>query len=152
MVTTWQEISFIWDCSSVLAIWKAQNKACFAKTIIKDPMQTIYHICAVMKYWTSLYCEADMEQLEDGVNTMLQIANQPDPEASEEGCRDVKIAARWGFRWTGRCFHLKSSEVLLINLKISFLEAFLLLAGCVIVGSVARCSFSLLLNSLSVAF
>jgi hypothetical protein len=29
-----------------------------------------------MKYWAGLYSEADKKQLEDGVNTMLQIANQ----------------------------------------------------------------------------
>jgi hypothetical protein len=58
------------------AIQKARNKACFEKIIIKDPIQIIYHICALMKYWAGLYCEADKEQLEDGVNTMLQIANQ----------------------------------------------------------------------------
>ena len=58
------------------AIQKARNKACFEKIIIKDPIQIIYHICALMKYWAGLYCEADKEQLEDRVNTMLQIANQ----------------------------------------------------------------------------
>jgi hypothetical protein len=58
------------------AIWKARNKTCFEKIILKNPIEIIYHMCALMKYWAGLYSEADKKQLEDGVNTMLQIANQ----------------------------------------------------------------------------
>jgi hypothetical protein len=28
-------------------------------------------MCALMKYWTGLYVEPDMEQLLEGINTML---------------------------------------------------------------------------------
>jgi len=58
------------------AIWKARNKACFEKVIIKSPIEIIYYVCALIRYWAGLYSEPDRKQLEDGLNTMLQIANK----------------------------------------------------------------------------
>jgi len=58
------------------AIWKARNRACFDKVIIKSPRDIIYHGCALMKYWAGLFSKADKEQLEEGLNTMLEIADK----------------------------------------------------------------------------
>ena len=44
--------------------------------IIKSPIEIIYHVCALIRYWAGLYSEPDRKQLEDGLNTMLQIANK----------------------------------------------------------------------------
>lgn len=56
------------------AIWKACNKACFDRIIIKHPVLFFYHICALIKYWAGLFGEADKKLLEDGVKILLQIA------------------------------------------------------------------------------
>nr|TKV99100.1 hypothetical protein SEVIR_8G017000v2 [Setaria viridis] len=37
------------------AIWKARNKACFERKLIKHPAEIITHACALMKSWTGLY-------------------------------------------------------------------------------------------------
>ena len=58
------------------AIWKARNRACFEKVIIKNHLDIVYHACALMKYWAGIFAEADKEQLEEGLNTMLEIANK----------------------------------------------------------------------------
>lgn len=58
------------------AIWKARNKACFDKVVIKSPLDIIYHACALMTYWAGLYGEMDREQLVEGINTMLKIAEK----------------------------------------------------------------------------
>ena len=66
-------------CGIAAICWqsgKHETKHCFEKVIIKNPIEIIYHVCALMKYWAVLYSEADKKQLEDGVNTMLQIANR----------------------------------------------------------------------------
>ena len=58
------------------AIWKSRNKACFDKIIIKSPLDIICHMCALMKYWAGLFAEPDREQLIEGINTMLRLANR----------------------------------------------------------------------------
>jgi hypothetical protein len=56
------------------AIWKARNRACFDKVVIKSPLNIFCHICALMKYWAGLYAESNKEQLVEGINTMLRVA------------------------------------------------------------------------------
>jgi hypothetical protein len=56
------------------AIWKARNKACFDKKIIKNPMEIICHARALMKFLARLYPELDREALEEGVNVMLKVS------------------------------------------------------------------------------
>jgi len=56
------------------AIWKARNKACFDKKLIKNPLEIVCHAGALMKFWTGLFAEMDNEALENGVNTMLKVA------------------------------------------------------------------------------
>lgn len=58
------------------AIWKARNKVCFDKIMIKNPLDIVYHACALIKYWAGLFVEADKEQLEEGVNAILEIAKR----------------------------------------------------------------------------
>ena len=74
----WKIIIYIAVCYVVnlLGHWKACNRACFDKVIITNPLDIIYHACALMKYWAGLFAEADKEQLEEGLNTMLEIANK----------------------------------------------------------------------------
>jgi hypothetical protein len=55
------------------AIWKAR-KACFDKNIIRNPMEIIFHVGALMNFWAGLYPELDREALEEGVNMMLKVA------------------------------------------------------------------------------
>lgn len=76
MVALWKRIH-VWGVSALCwAIWKSRNKACFEKKIISNPLEVICHMCALMKYWTGLYVEPDKEQLLEGINTMLQVAER----------------------------------------------------------------------------
>jgi hypothetical protein len=56
------------------AIWKARNKACFDKKLIKSPVDIICHAGALMKFWTGLFAEMDRATLEEGIDTMVKIA------------------------------------------------------------------------------
>jgi hypothetical protein len=65
----------MWGISALCsAIWKAQNKACFQRKIIKNPIEILCHAGALMQRWTSLYAEVDRVMLVNGVNTMLKVA------------------------------------------------------------------------------
>lgn len=59
----------VWGVAAVCwAIWKAHNKACFdKKKIINSPLDII-NVCA--------YAEPDRDQLLEGVNTMLRVAEK----------------------------------------------------------------------------
>jgi len=56
------------------AIWKARNNACFNNKIIKNPLEIICHVGALMKFWAGLYAEVDKEAMEEGANLMLKLA------------------------------------------------------------------------------
>lgn len=56
------------------ALWKARNKTCFDKKVIRNPIEIVCHAGALMKFWAGLYADLDKEALEDGVNTMLKVA------------------------------------------------------------------------------
>ena len=45
------------------AIWKARNNACFNNKIIKNPLEIICHVGALMKFWAGLYAEVDKEAM-----------------------------------------------------------------------------------------
>lgn len=57
------------------AVWKATNKACFEKKLLKTPIEILTHACVFMQYWAGLY-GADMQgKLLDGVKVLLACAH-----------------------------------------------------------------------------
>ena len=52
------------------------NKAVFDGKVIKNPLEIIYHACALMIYFSGLYAELDRYQLVEGTNTMLRVAKE----------------------------------------------------------------------------
>lgn len=56
------------------AIWKARNKACFEKKLIKHPAEIICHVCSFMSFWTDLYKSELQSRFEDGVKVLLKTA------------------------------------------------------------------------------
>jgi hypothetical protein len=68
-VPFWQEVPSLVHRSHLL-----ENKACFEKKIIKNPLEIICHACVLMHYWAGLYTEMDKEELVEGANLMLQVA------------------------------------------------------------------------------
>jgi hypothetical protein len=66
---------YAWGVAAICwAIWKARNKACFDKKLIKSPVDIICHAGALMKFWTRLFAEMDRATLEEGIDTMVKIA------------------------------------------------------------------------------
>lgn len=64
----------VWGVAALYwAIWKARNRACFDKKLIKNPVEVICHAGALMKLWAGLFPEMDRQQIEEGVNTMLKV-------------------------------------------------------------------------------
>jgi hypothetical protein len=59
-------------------IWKARNKSCFEKKLIKDPSDIIVSACSFMMYfmmyWAGLYSEETQVVIRSGVETMLSTA------------------------------------------------------------------------------
>jgi len=72
----WLPLGRKYHVLGVSAICKSRNKACFDKIIIKSPLDIICHMCALMKYWAGLFAEPNKEQLIEGINTMLRLANR----------------------------------------------------------------------------
>lgn len=56
------------------AIWKARNKACFERKLIKHPAEIICHACSFMSFWTGLYKPDFQSQLTEGVKMLLSAA------------------------------------------------------------------------------
>jgi hypothetical protein len=56
------------------AIWKAKNKVCFEKKVLKNPLEIIISACALMCYWAGLYSESPQKMIKDGVNLMMKTA------------------------------------------------------------------------------
>lgn len=46
------------------------------KKLIQSPLEIICHACALMRYWVGLFAEMDQEQLVEGANTMLKVAQE----------------------------------------------------------------------------
>ena len=74
MAPYYQEGPCVGGCAICWAIWKARNRACFDKKLIKNPTEIICHAGALMKFWAGLFAEVDREMLEEGVNAMMKIA------------------------------------------------------------------------------
>lgn len=55
---------------------KHVTRLVLTKSLSKNPLDIIYHACALMTYWAGLYGEPDREQLVEGINTMLKIAEK----------------------------------------------------------------------------
>jgi hypothetical protein len=55
-------------------IWKARNKSCFEKKLIKDPSDIIESACSFMMYWAGLYSDETQVVIRSGVETMLSTA------------------------------------------------------------------------------
>jgi hypothetical protein len=47
------------------AIWKAWNKFCFEKKVIKNPSEIIFSACMFMKYWAGLYTGDEQEMIKE---------------------------------------------------------------------------------------
>lgn len=58
------------------AIWKSRNIACFENKLIKNPLEIICYICALLQYWSGLFAEVDQDQLVEGANLMLKVAKE----------------------------------------------------------------------------
>jgi hypothetical protein len=56
------------------AIWKARNRACFEKKLIKHPIEIIFSACTFMQYWAGLYPEEAQRLIRDGVDLMMTTA------------------------------------------------------------------------------
>jgi hypothetical protein len=56
------------------ATWKARNKACLEKKLIKNPNEIIYSTCSFMHYWTGLYPEGMQQTISEGIDLMLRTA------------------------------------------------------------------------------
>jgi hypothetical protein len=56
------------------AIWKARNRACFEKKLIKNPIEIIFSACALMHYWAGLYPEETQRLIKEGVDLMMKTA------------------------------------------------------------------------------
>jgi hypothetical protein len=56
------------------AIWKARNKVCLGKKLIKDPVEIIFSACSYMFYWAGLYSEDMQSMISAGVETMMWAA------------------------------------------------------------------------------
>lgn len=87
----------VWGVAAICwAIWKARNKACFEKKLIKNPAKIICHARALMKFWAGLFAADDKKILEEGVDAMIKIAlnilsnkkNKPDQSHSGGGPSD----------------------------------------------------------------
>jgi hypothetical protein len=48
----------------------------FEKKVVKNPLEIICHACALMIYWSGLFAELDRDQLIEGANTMLRVAEE----------------------------------------------------------------------------
>ena len=59
------------------ALWKTRNQVCFEGKAIRHPVSIVCYACALMSYWAGLFEGEDRKALEDGVDTMLQIALRP---------------------------------------------------------------------------
>lgn len=57
-------------------IWKARNKACFDKKMIKHPAEILIHACALMNYWAGLYASHFQEIIIDGVKILISCAHR----------------------------------------------------------------------------
>ena len=56
------------------AIWKARNKACFEKKLIKHPAETMCHACALMSYWAGLYGAEFQARMAERIGMLLSTA------------------------------------------------------------------------------
>lgn len=56
------------------ATWKARNKACFERKLIKHPAEILLHACAFLNFWTGLFKQDVQEQLAKGVKVLLSTA------------------------------------------------------------------------------
>ncbi|KAF8732248.1 hypothetical protein HU200_016227 [Digitaria exilis] len=56
------------------AIWKARNRACFDKKLIRHPTEIICHACSFMDFWTGLHKVDLQAQLNDGMKILLATA------------------------------------------------------------------------------
>lgn len=56
------------------AIWKAWNKACFDKKLIKHPAEIICHACAFMNFWRGLHKVDLQAQIAEGLKILLSSA------------------------------------------------------------------------------
>lgn len=44
--------------------------------MIKNPLEIIYHSCALMKYWAGLFDDQEQAQLIEGMKLMLKVAKE----------------------------------------------------------------------------
>jgi hypothetical protein len=56
------------------AIWKARNKTCFEKKLIRDPCDIMFSACSFIHYWAGLYSEETQVVIRSGVETMMRTA------------------------------------------------------------------------------
>lgn len=53
------------------AIWKARNKVCFDKKLIKHPAEILCHACAFLNFWTCLHKTDFQAQIAEGIKILL---------------------------------------------------------------------------------
>jgi hypothetical protein len=53
-----------------------RNMICFDGKKLNNPLEIVSHVCALMKFWTSLQKDVDKEALIKGVDTMFKIVVQ----------------------------------------------------------------------------
>jgi hypothetical protein len=56
------------------AIWKARNRTCFEKKLIKNPNEVIFFVCLFMQFWAGLF-KGDMhEKIKAGADVLMKKA------------------------------------------------------------------------------
>lgn len=55
-------------------IWKARNKACFERKLIKHLAEINCHACSFMNFWTGLFKTDLQSQMTEGIKVMLSAA------------------------------------------------------------------------------
>ena len=58
------------------SIWKMRNKICFEGKKFHNPIEIVFHACALTKFWAGLQKEVDKGTLIQGVDAMFKIAVQ----------------------------------------------------------------------------
>ena len=55
------------------SIWKMRNKICFEGKKFHNPIEIVFHACALTKFWAGLQKEVDKETLIKGVDTSSRL-------------------------------------------------------------------------------
>jgi len=58
------------------AIWKKRNEACFENKQLRNPIDILIYVCALMSYWAGLHGSDMQNKTMDGVKLLLSCANR----------------------------------------------------------------------------